>query len=129
MRTLVVSAVALLVTSVPVSAFAASPTTSDSSLAIHATSKKKETASFPEIGNATRGKKGLTFKVKVAKSERKCEIKVTWKNDTSTYDDATAGSDKICLLSLDVPDSSAVVGEAKATVTVRDSGGKKVATA
>ena len=40
-----------------------------------------------------------------------------------------SGSDKVCTFSIDVPDSSAVVGDAKASVTVKDSAGKKVATA
>jgi len=71
----------------------------------------------------------LAIKVKVAKSGRKCELKVTWKNDTSSNDTEAAGSDKVCSLSIDVPDSSAVVGDAKASVTVKDSSGKKVATA
>jgi hypothetical protein len=147
MRTLVVSAVALLATTVPLSAFAASPSTliSTDSVSLQAmatgdhatnllststtTKKKKEKASFEEIAPTTRGKKGLEIRVKVAKSGRKCELKVTWKNDASANDDDTSGSDKVCTFNIDVPDSSGVVGDAKASVTVKDSSGKKVATA
>jgi hypothetical protein len=99
------------------------------SLLSSTTTKKKEKASFEDIAATTRGKKGLEIRVKVAKSGRKCELKVTWKNDTSSNDDDASDSDKVCTFSIDVPDSSAVVGDAKASVTVRDNSGKKVATA
>ena len=102
MRSLVVSAVALLATTVPMSAFAASPSvlastdsvslqtmaTGDHAISLFSTSTttKKEKASFEDIAATTRGKKGLEIRVKVAKSDRKCELKVTWKNGTTSND-------------------------------------------
>lgn len=89
----------------------------------------KESAKFEEIGNATRGKPDLEIKVKVAKSDRTCELKVKWNDDSSSSDDDEAKSDKICEFSVSVPDARDALGDATATVTVRDAAGKKVASA
>lgn len=92
-------------------------------------SSSKESAKFEEIGNATRGKPDLEIKVKVAKSDRTCELKVKWNDDSSSSDDDEAKSDKICEFSVSVPDARDALGDATATVTVRDAAGKKVASA
>jgi hypothetical protein len=90
---------------------------------------KKESVSFQEIGNARRGKSDLEITVRVAKTERTCELKITWENDDTTEDEADANDDKLCELSVDVPSDRSVVGDAKATVTVKNLSGKKVASA
>lgn len=92
-------------------------------------SSSKESAKFEEIGNATRGKPDLEIKVKVAKSDRTCELKVKWNDDSSSSDDDEAKSDKSCEFSVSVPDARDAIGEATATVTVKDASGNKVASA
>jgi hypothetical protein len=92
-------------------------------------SKSKESASFEEIGNAKRGKSDLAIKVKVSKADRTCQLKITWNNDDTSEDEQEADDSKICEFSVEVPGDRGVVGDATATVTVKDSSGKKVATA
>ena len=90
----------------------------------------KESAKFEEIGNATRGKADLEIKVKVAKSDRSCELKVKWKDGSSSAEeDDEAKSDKICEFSVSVPNARDAIGDATATVTVKDASGNKVASA
>jgi hypothetical protein len=137
MRTLIVSAAALLITAVPSAALASSPTDGVSLQAMSVTAptiglqtttrskKKKETASFESIGDATHGKK-VAFHVKVAKPDRTCDLKVRWADGTSSSDSDTAGSDKICSFTEDAPKGAA--GDAKATATIRDGSGNKVTT-
>ena len=147
MRTLIAAAAALLAVGTATPSFAAPfpPTMagsasivqslSSSLTAVQLTKKKKskskskETASFESIGNAKRGKSGLEIKVKVSKSDRTCQLKITWNNDEKSEDEQDADDSKICELSVDVPSDRDVVGDATATVTVKDSSGKKVATA
>jgi hypothetical protein len=146
-RTLIAAAAALLAVGTATPSFAAPfpPTIagsasivqslSSSLTTVHLTKKKKkkskskESASFEEIGNAKRGKSDLAIKVKVSKADRTCQLKITWNNDEKSEDEQDADDSKICELSVDVPSDRDVVGDATATVTVKDSSGKKVATA
>lgn len=90
-------------------------------------SSTSESASIESIGNAKRGKSDLEIKVKVAKADRTCELKIVWHNDDKTEDDADSDEDKICEFSIQVPDDKNVVGDATAEVTVKNADGKKVA--
>ena len=89
----------------------------------------KESAKFEEIQSANRGKPDLEIKVKVAKSDRTCDLKIKWKDGSSSADNDEAKTDKICEFSVSVPDARDAIGDATATVTVRDPAGKKVASA
>jgi hypothetical protein len=96
---------------------------------VRASGKKKEAASFQEIQHATRGKKDLEIKVKVAKTDRSCDLRVEWGDGSiSKDDDPKAGSDKICEFSVGVPSSRDAIGEATAIVSVRAPSGSKVST-
>jgi hypothetical protein len=96
---------------------------------IRKSDKKREAASFQEIQRPTRGKEDLEIKVKVARSDRSCDVKVEWGDGSiSKDDDPKAGRDKICEFSVGVPSSRDAIGEATATVSVRDPSGSKVAT-
>jgi hypothetical protein len=146
-RTLIAAAAALLAVGTATPSFAAPfpPTIagsasivqslSSSLTTVHLTKKKKkkskskESASFEEIGNAKRGKSDLAIKVKVSKADRTCQLKITWNNDDTSEDEQEADDSKICEFSVEVPGDRGVVGDATATVTVKDSSGKKVATA
>jgi hypothetical protein len=146
-RSLIVAAAALLAVGTAVPALAApaittstpAPTTL-SSIQLHsaatsvlAKKKKKkktsESATITEIGNATRGKIDLEIKATVAKSGRECKMSVKWKDGSNTDDETVSKDDKVCEFSIEVPNNTKVVGEATANLTVKDSGGKKVATA
>jgi len=146
-RSLIASAVVLLVTAVPSSALALTPpgaadlqtmTITTPSIGLLSTTKKptkkekptstSETARFLDMGEATRGKKGVVLRVKVASSDRKCEMKITWKDSGTTTATDTAGSDKTCDLRFDVPDTRNVVGDATASITVHDGSGNKITT-
>ena len=99
---------------------------------IRAKKKKKlsrESAKFEEIGNAKRGKPDLEIKVKVSRSERSCELKIKWKNGDTSEGNADAKDEKLCEFSISVPDARDAVGDATATVTVKDASGNKVASA
>ena len=91
--------------------------------------KTSESAEITEIGNAKRGKADLEIKATVAKEGRTCELTVKYKGGATADDDSTSDADKICEFSIEVPNDSKVVGEATAELTVKDSSGKKVATA
>ncbi|MFN8635950.1 MAG: hypothetical protein U0893_19045 [Chloroflexota bacterium] len=90
--------------------------------------KKRESAKFLEIQNATRGKKDLEIKVKVAATDRSCDLTIEWNDGKTTKDDVEAGRDKVCELSVGVPSSRDALGDTVAKVSVRDSSGNKVAT-
>ena len=98
---------------------------------VRASKKKssKESAKFEEIGNAKRGKSDFEIKIKVSKSEWTCELKIKWNNGDTTSDEEDANDDKICEFSIEVPKERDTVGDATATVTVRNANGKKVASA
>lgn len=148
MRPLIVAAAALLAVGVASPTLAAPAVTLDSRPAadtqtsiqlaapvplVQATKKKKkkksESASITEIGNARRGKSDLEIKASVSKSGRDCNLSVKWKDGSTSEDDAESKEDKICEFSISVPSSSGVVGEATASLTVKDASGKKVASA
>jgi hypothetical protein len=148
MRTLIAAAAALLAVGTATPSFAAPfpPTMAGSASIVQSLSsslttvqltkkkkksksKSKESASFEEIGNAKRGKSDLSIKVKVSKTDRTCQLKITWNNDDTSEDEQDANDNKICEFSVEVPSGRGVVGDATATVTVKDTSGKKVATA
>lgn len=91
--------------------------------------KSSESAEITEIGNAKRGKSDLEIKAKVAKSGRTCELTVKFKGGATDDDDTTSDRNKICEFTISVPDKTSVVGTATAELTVKDSNGKKVASA
>jgi len=150
-RTLIAAAAALLAVGTTSSVFAAQPATipatsafvqglpdPGASVLVHSTTKKKkkkksssskESAKFEEIGNAKRGKSDLEIKIKVSKTDRTCELKIKWKSGDTTTDEEDANDDKVCEFSIEVPGDRDVVGDATATVTVKDASGKKVASA
>ena len=148
MRSLIVAAAALLAVGTAVPALAAPATTTsgltattlaslqpqNSTPLVQAKKKKKkkktsESATITEIGTATRGKIDLEIKATVAKSGRECKMSIKWKDGTNTDDETVSKDDKVCEFSIEVPNNTKVVGEATANLTVKDSAGKKVATA
>ncbi len=154
MRSLIVGAAALLAVSVTTPALAAPlsvfptaaastvqslPTDGATSVLATTTKKKKkkkttttkaESASIENIASVRRGEKGFQIITKVAKTDRVCSLKVKWNDGTTeTADDVDADKSKECTSELDVPSGRDAVGTATATVTVKDSKGKKVATA
>jgi hypothetical protein len=117
MRTLIVSAAALLITTIPSAALAYTPT--------QGVSLQATTDTAPTLGAETTTKKNI--RVKVAKSDRTCDLKVKWADGTTSSDSDNGGSSKVCAFTEDAPKGAA--GDAKATVTVKDSSGNNVATA
>lgn len=148
MRSLIVAAAALLAVGAAIPAQAApaivtpglsgvtlasihQPVTSTAVQAAKKKKKKKtsESASITEIGNARRGKSDLEIKATVAKTGRACELTIKWKDGSTTDVEANSEEEKVCEFSVEVPNNTKVVGEATANLTVKDSAGKKVATA
>lgn len=141
MRLLLAAAGALIAVGVATPTFAAPPTatttatqrSSTDTTVLAATKKKKrkksESASIDSIGKAIRDKRDLEIKATVAKEGRDCQLKVKWKDGSTDEDEDTSKEDKTCEFSISVPDGTRVVGEATAELIVKDSSGKKVASA
>ena len=143
MRTLLVAAAALVAVSATTPALAAPPILPAPSMADIALSaplfapatggtavqkKKKESATLQTVKGAKRGKKGLKIKIKVAKSDRTCEMNLQWADGSSAdVEDVDASTGKVCTFTVDVPKGRDVVGDAEVSVKVKDGTGKKVA--
>ena len=138
MRTLIAAAAVLFAVGTTSPVIAASPASAGSNLVqvlpgagsaglTVRKKKKKETATFQEIGTAKIGN-DLKIKIKVSKPDRKCELELTWKDgSTADVDDEDSDADKICKFTIAVPNSKKIVGDATVKVTVRDGTDKKVA--
>lgn len=103
-----------------------------------ATTKKKkkkkssstsETVTIENIPSVKRGKSDFKITAKLSKSDRTCTLKVKFADDSTVESDEVDADGKRCEMSIDIPDERDAAGSATATVTVRDSKGKKVGTA
>ena len=102
-------------------------------IAVEKTSKSKgknksssESVTINDIASVKHGKQNFQITASVAKTSRTCELKVKWHNgDEDSPDPVAADSNKNCTMTINVPDDAA--GDAKATVTVKDNKGNKVA--
>jgi hypothetical protein len=91
------------------------------------TTPAAETASITEIGTAKRGKSDLEIKATTSKAGRQCKLSIKWKDGTKTDAETDAKSDETCEMTIAVPNAAGVVGEATASLTIKDTSGNKVA--
>lgn len=98
------------------------------------TKKKKKTkkssgsVTLDSIPTTKRGTSGLEITAKASKADLTCDLKLTYADKSEDQPDSvTSDKDKTCTFEVDLPDERAAVGQATAEVTLKDAGGKKLA--
>lgn len=92
------------------------------------TKKSSGSVSLDSIPTAKRGTSGLEITAKASKADLTCDLKLTYADKSEDQPDSvTSDKDKTCTFEVDIPAERAAVGEATAEVTLKDAGGKKLA--
>lgn len=90
--------------------------------------KSSGSVTLDSIPAAKRGTSGLEITAKASKADLTCDLKLTYADTSEDQPDSvTSDKDKTCTFEVDIPDERAAVGQATAEVTLKDAGGKKLA--